>query len=90
MRHPDRILADLRLRLTGLADTDPAGRGDRVFAVALHLAGFTCPPQPVSYWTILLHPFRATLSLTDSEVELTAWASCNRACYASPARCCST
>ncbi len=43
------------------------------FAVAFHLAGFTRPPQPVSYWTSLLYAFRATLSLTDSEVELTAW-----------------
>jgi hypothetical protein len=42
------------------------------FAVAFHLAGFTRPPQPVSYWTSLLYAFRATLSLTDSEVELTA------------------
>jgi hypothetical protein len=44
-----------------------------VFAVAFHLAGFTRPPQPVSYWTSLLYAFRATLSLTDSEVQLTAW-----------------
>jgi hypothetical protein len=44
-----------------------------VFAVAFHLAGFTRPPQPVSYWTSLLYAFRATLSLTDNEVELTAW-----------------
>jgi uncharacterized protein YjbI with pentapeptide repeats len=44
-----------------------------VFAVGFHLAGFTRPPQPVSYWTSLLYSFRATLSLTDSEVELTAW-----------------
>jgi hypothetical protein len=43
------------------------------FAVAFHLAGFTRPPQPVSYWTSLLYAFRATLSLTDSEVQLTAW-----------------
>jgi uncharacterized protein YjbI with pentapeptide repeats len=43
------------------------------FAVAFHLAGFTRPPQPVSYWTSLLYAFRATLSLTDSEVGLTAW-----------------
>jgi hypothetical protein len=42
------------------------------FAVAFHLAGFTRPPQPVSYWTSLLYAFRATLSLTDSEVELAA------------------
>jgi hypothetical protein len=43
------------------------------FALAFHLAGFTRPPQPVSYWTSLLYAFRATLSLTDSEVQLTAW-----------------
>jgi hypothetical protein len=43
------------------------------FAVAFHLAGFTRPPQPDSYWTSLLYAFRATLSLTDSEVQLTAW-----------------
>jgi uncharacterized protein YjbI with pentapeptide repeats len=43
------------------------------FAVAFHVAGFTRPPQPVSYWTSLLYAFRATLSLTDNEVELTAW-----------------
>jgi hypothetical protein len=43
------------------------------FAVAFHLVGFTRPPQPVSYWTSLLYAFRATLSLTDSEVQLTAW-----------------
>jgi len=43
------------------------------FAVVFHLAGFARPPQPVSYWTSLLYAFRATLSLTDSEVQLTAW-----------------
>jgi hypothetical protein len=43
------------------------------FAVAFHLAGFARPPQPVSYWTSVLYAFRATLSLTDSEVQLTAW-----------------
>jgi uncharacterized protein YjbI with pentapeptide repeats len=43
------------------------------FAVAFHLVGFTRPPQPVSYWTSLLYAFRATLSLTDNAVELTAW-----------------
>ena len=37
------------------------------------VVGFTRPPQPVSYWTSLLYAFRATLSLTDSEVQLTAW-----------------
>jgi len=44
-----------------------------LFAVAFHLVGFTKPPQPVSYWTSLLYAFRATLSLTDSNVQLTAW-----------------
>jgi uncharacterized protein YjbI with pentapeptide repeats len=43
------------------------------FAVVFHLAGFARPPQPVSYWTSLLYAFRATLSLTDDEVKLTAW-----------------
>jgi hypothetical protein len=43
------------------------------FAVAFHLAGFTRPPQPNTYWTSLLYAFRATLSLTDSEIQLTAW-----------------
>lgn len=43
------------------------------FAVAFHLIGFTRPPQPDSYWTRLLYAFRATLSLTDNEVTLTAW-----------------
>jgi hypothetical protein len=44
-----------------------------VLAVAFHLFGFTVPPRPVSYWTSLLYSFRATLSLTDDEVTLTAW-----------------
>jgi uncharacterized protein YjbI with pentapeptide repeats len=44
-----------------------------VFAIAFHLIGFVRPPQPVSYWTGLLYAFRATLSLTDDEVRLTAW-----------------
>ena len=44
-----------------------------LFAVAFHLVGFAKPPQPVSYWTSLLYSFRATLSLTDSDVQLTAW-----------------
>jgi hypothetical protein len=44
-----------------------------VFAVAFHLAGFARPPQPASYWSSLLYAFRATLSLTDPEVQLTAW-----------------
>jgi uncharacterized protein YjbI with pentapeptide repeats len=43
------------------------------FAVAFHLIGFTNPPQPDSYWTSLLYSFRATLSLTDDDVKLTAW-----------------
>jgi uncharacterized protein YjbI with pentapeptide repeats len=44
-----------------------------LFAVAFHLVGFAKPPQPVSCWTSLLYAFRATLSLTDSDVQLTAW-----------------
>ena len=44
-----------------------------LFAVAFHLIGFTQPPRPVSYWTSLLYAFRATLSLTDTDVKLTAW-----------------
>ena len=44
-----------------------------LFAVAFHLVGFARPAQPVSYWTSLLYAFRATLSLTDSNVQLTAW-----------------
>jgi hypothetical protein len=36
-------------------------------------AGQARSRQPVSYWTSLLYAFRATLSLTDSEVQLTAW-----------------
>jgi hypothetical protein len=44
-----------------------------VLAIAFHLVGFAKPPQPVSYWTSLLYTFRATLSLTDDEVTLTAW-----------------
>jgi uncharacterized protein YjbI with pentapeptide repeats len=44
-----------------------------VLAVAFHLVGFAVPPRPVSYWTSLLYAFRATLSLTDDEVTLTAW-----------------
>jgi hypothetical protein len=44
-----------------------------LFAVAFHLVGFAKPPQPVSYWTSLLYAFRATLSLTDSNIQLTAW-----------------
>jgi uncharacterized protein YjbI with pentapeptide repeats len=44
-----------------------------VLAVAFHLFGFAVPPRPVSYLTSLLYAFRATLSLTDDEVTLTAW-----------------
>jgi hypothetical protein len=44
-----------------------------LFAVAFHLVGFAKPPQPVSYWTSLLYAFRATLSLPDTNVQLTAW-----------------
>ena len=43
------------------------------FALAFHLAGFTRPPQPASYWTSLLYAFRSTISLTDNDVTLTAW-----------------
>lgn len=50
------------------------------FAIAFHLIGFTTPPRPASYWTSLLYAFRATLSLTDNEVKLTAWAGCSRLC----------
>ncbi len=44
-----------------------------LFAVAFHLVGFAVPPRPVSCWTSLLYAFRATLSLTDNQVTLTAW-----------------
>ena len=44
-----------------------------LLAVAFHLVGFSVPPRPVSYWTSLLYAFRATLSLTDDQVKLTAW-----------------
>jgi Pentapeptide repeats (9 copies) len=44
-----------------------------LFAVAFHFVGFAVPPRPVSYWTSLLYAFRATLSLTDDQVKLTAW-----------------
>jgi uncharacterized protein YjbI with pentapeptide repeats len=43
------------------------------FAVAFYLIGFNTPPHPNSYWTSLLYAFRATLSLTDDDVKLTAW-----------------
>jgi uncharacterized protein YjbI with pentapeptide repeats len=44
-----------------------------LLAVAFHFVGFAVPPHPVSYWTSLLYAFRATLSLTDNQVTLTAW-----------------
>jgi hypothetical protein len=46
-----------------------------LFAVAFHFVGFFRPPEPTSYWTSLLYAFRSTLSLTDSQVTLTAWGS---------------
>jgi hypothetical protein len=44
-----------------------------LLAVAFHFVGFAVPPRPASYWTSLLYAFRATLSLTDDDVTLTAW-----------------
>lgn len=44
-----------------------------LLAFAFHTIGYTQPPRPASYWTSLLYAFRATLSLTDSNVQLTAW-----------------
>ena len=44
-----------------------------LLALAFHFVGFAVPPHPVSYWTSLLYAFRATLSLTDNDVTLTAW-----------------
>jgi len=44
-----------------------------LLAIAFHLVGFAVPPRPVSYWTSLLFTLRATLSLTDDQVKLTAW-----------------
>ena len=44
-----------------------------LFAVAFHYVGFIQPPKPISYWTSLLYAFRSTISLTDSQVTLTAW-----------------
>jgi hypothetical protein len=41
--------------------------------VAFHYVGFIEPPEPISYWTSLLYAFRSTISLTDSQVTLTAW-----------------
>jgi uncharacterized protein YjbI with pentapeptide repeats len=46
-----------------------------LFAAAFYFIGFTKPPEPASYWTSLLYAFRSTISLTDSEVTLTAWGS---------------
>ena len=46
-----------------------------LFAVAFHYVGFITPPKPASYWTSLLYTFRSTISLTDSQVVLTAWGS---------------
>jgi hypothetical protein len=43
------------------------------FAAAFHLIGFTQPPVPATYWTSMLYAFRSSLSLTDSQVTLTAW-----------------
>jgi hypothetical protein len=43
------------------------------FTVTFQLIGFARPPQPDSYWSSLLYAFRSTLSLTDNEVQLTAW-----------------
>ena len=59
------------------------------FAAAFHLVGFAVPPRPVSYWTSLLYAFRATLSLADNQVTLTAWGACCGQSCASPAPCCS-
>jgi hypothetical protein len=44
-----------------------------IFAIGFDLVGFAKPPQPASYWTSLLYTFRATLSLSDNDVTLTAW-----------------
>ena len=44
-----------------------------LLGVAYHFVGFAVPPRPVSYWTSLLYALRATLSLTDNQVTLTAW-----------------
>ena len=46
-----------------------------LFAVAFHFVGFIRPPEPASYWTSLLFAFRSTISLTDNQVELSAWGS---------------
>ena len=44
-----------------------------LLALAFHFVGFAVPPRPVSFWTSLLYAFRATVSLTDNQVMLTAW-----------------
>lgn len=44
-----------------------------LLAMAFHTVGFAVPPQSASYWTSLLYAFRATLSLSDDQVKLTAW-----------------
>jgi hypothetical protein len=44
-----------------------------LLAVAFHLVGFKHAPQPNTYWTGALYALRATLSLTDNQVTLTAW-----------------
>ena len=59
-----------------------------LFAFAFHRVGFIQPPQPVSYWTSLLYAFRSTLSLTDTEVKLTAWGKLLQGLLASPDLCC--
>ena len=46
-----------------------------LFAAAFHFVGFIQPPEPASYWTSLLYAFRSTVSLSDSQVTLTAWGS---------------
>jgi hypothetical protein len=46
-----------------------------LFAAAFYFIGFTKPPEPATYWTSLLYAFRSTISLTDSQVTLTAWGS---------------
>jgi len=53
-----------------------------ILAFAFYRVGFTVPPHPDSYWTSLLYAFRATLSLTDSDVKLTAWGNSCKACSA--------
>jgi hypothetical protein len=50
-----------------------------LLALAFYRWRFTVPPRPDSYWISLLYAFRATLSLTDNDVKLTAGVSCCRA-----------